>query len=289
MQVAVFVKATPSSEAGITPGKDTEALFAEMGRFNEALIQAGIMKDGAGLQPSANGVRVRFRGKERIVIDGPFAETKELVAGYWLWEVASMAEAIEWVKRCPNPMPEESEIEIRPFYSSADLAPLMTDEAKALEAQHSDLLAMRKATVQPYLFFGGRCEEALEFYRHALLAQVGLVLRWSDCPEPPPGGTLPPGYAQKIMHAEFTVGGMTLMASDGCGGDGDQQPSQSGYRLALTVPTEALADRFFTAIWDNGGRVDMPLAKTFFSPRYGMVTDRFGIGWMVMVPGAAPA
>lgn len=288
MQVAVFVKATPSSEAGLAPGKETETMFAEMGRFNEALVQAGIMKDGAGLHPSAQGVRVRFRGRERIVIDGPFAETKELVAGYWLWEVPSMAEAIAWVKRCPNPMPEESEIEIRPLYSCEDLAPVMTPELQAQEAVLGDRLAMRKATVQSYLFYGGRCAEALDFYRQALHATVGLVMRWSECPEPPPAGMLPPGYEQKVMHAEFTVGGMTLMASDGCGGPQDQQPVRGGSRLVLSVPSSELADRVFDALAAGGGRVDMPLAKTFFSPRYGMVTDRFGMGWMVMVPGEHP-
>lgn len=281
MQVAVFVKATPSSEAGTMP---SEQLMADMGRFNEDLVKAGIMKDGAGLHPSAKGVRVRFRGKERIVIDGPFAESKELVAGYWLWEVPSLAEAIAWAKRCPNPMPEESDIEIRPLYTAEDFGAAMPPELQAQEAQLSEQLAMRSSTVQPYLFFGGRCEEALDFYREALHAQVGLVLRWSDSPEPPPAGMLPPGYEKKIMHAEFTVGGMTLMASDGCGGPQDT-PAAGGFRLALTVPTADLADRVFAAVWDNGGRVDMPLTKTFFSPRYGMVTDRFGIGWMIMVPG----
>ncbi|MBI1379810.1 MAG: hypothetical protein GC161_01835 [Planctomycetaceae bacterium] len=286
MQVAVFVKATKSSEAGIKPGKDTQTMFEEMGRFNEALIEAGIMKDGGGLQPSSKGVRVRFRGKDRIVTDGPFAETKELVAGYWLWEVVSMEEAIEWVKRCPNPMPEESEIEIRPMYGCEDLAPVMTPELQAREGQLGEQLAMAKATVQPYLFFGGRCGEALDFYRDALHAKVGLVLKWSDCPEPPPAGTLPPGYDTKIMHAEFTVGEMTLMGSDGCGGPQDG-PNPLGFRLALCVPSAADADRVFAALAD-GGQVDMPLAETFFSPRYGMVTDRFGIGWMVMIPGKQP-
>lgn len=284
MQVAVFVKATPSSEAGITPSEATQKLFAEMGRYNEALIQAGIMKEGAGLQPSSKGVRVRFSGSDRLVIDGPFAETKELVAGYWLWEVPSMAEAISWVKRCPNPMPEDSEIEIRPLYGCEDLAGLMPAEAQAQEQALDHRLAMRKATVQSYLFFGGRCDEALEFYRKALHAEVGLVLRWSDSPEPPPPGMLPAGYERKIMHAEFSVGGMTLMASDGCGGPQDQQQAQAGFRLVLTVPSEAVADRAFAGLAD-GGQIDMPLAKTFWSPRYGMVTDRFGIGWMVMVPG----
>src|SRR5690606_2846052 len=136
-------------------------------------------------------------------------------------------------------------------------------------------LAMRKATVQSYLFFGGRCEEALDFYRQALHAEVGLVLRWSDSPEPPPPSMLPAGYERKIMHAEFTVGGMTVMASDGCGGPEDQQAAFAGFRLALTVPTEALADAAFAALAGGGGRIDMPLGKTFFSPRYGMLTDRF--------------
>jgi uncharacterized glyoxalase superfamily protein PhnB len=285
MQVAVFVKATPSSESGLKADAFTTATFAAMGRFNEALVQAGIMKDGAGLRPSSKGVRVRFRGSERIVIDGPFAETKELVAGYWLWEVPSMAEAIAWVKRCPNPMPEESEIEIRPLYSGEDLAALMPPELRAQEDLQSRQIAMQGATIQPYLFFAGRCEEALEFYRQALRASIGLVMRWSECPEPLPAGMLPPGYAQKIMHAEFTVGGMTLMASDGCGGPQERQPSTGGFRLALTVPTAALADQVFAALASDGGRADMPLAPTFFSPRYGMVTDGFGVGWMIMVPG----
>jgi uncharacterized glyoxalase superfamily protein PhnB len=285
MKVAVFVKATPSSEAGLMPSEFTETLFAEMGRYNEALVEAGIMKDGAGLHPSAKGVRVRFRGKERIVTDGPFPETKELVAGYWLWEVPSMEEAIAWVKRCPNPMPEESEIEIRPFFEGEDLEPLMTPELQKQEEQLADTLAMGKAAVQPYLCYGGRCDEALDFYREALHAKVGPVLRWSDCPEPPPEGMLPPGYEQKVMHAEFTVGGAALMASDGCGSPDGQETAFRGFRLALTVPTESLADRTFDALAADGGTVDMPLAKTFFSPRYGMVTDRFGIGWMVMVPG----
>src|SRR5688572_15148316 len=109
MKVMVIVKATPSSEAGEMP---SEELLTAMGNYNQQLVEAGIMLAGEGLQPSSKGARVRFSGKERTVIDGPFAETKELVAGFWMWQVKSLEEAIEWVKRCPNPMPEESEIEI---------------------------------------------------------------------------------------------------------------------------------------------------------------------------------
>jgi hypothetical protein len=117
MKVMVLVKATKDSEAGVMP---TQTLLAEMGKFNEELVKAGVMLAGEGLRPSAQGKRVQFSGRNRTVIDGPFAETKELVAGFWLWQVRSIEEAVEWVKRCPNPMPGDSDIEIRPLYEMAD-------------------------------------------------------------------------------------------------------------------------------------------------------------------------
>ena len=130
MKVMVFVKATPNSEKGLPPAEVMQAMFEKMGAFNEKLSKAGIMKDGDGLKPSKFGKRVRFtRGSKRSVIDGPFAETKELVAGYWVWEVKSMDEALEWVMQCPDPMPgEESDIEIRPFYTAEDFGAAFTPE-----------------------------------------------------------------------------------------------------------------------------------------------------------------
>jgi hypothetical protein len=119
MKIMVLVKATQDSEAGVMP---TPQLLADMGRFNEALVEAGVMLAGEGLKPSRFGKRVRFSGKSRLVTDGPFTETKELVAGYWLWEVKSIEEAVEWVKRCPNPMLTDSDIEIRPLYALEDFA-----------------------------------------------------------------------------------------------------------------------------------------------------------------------
>jgi len=119
MKVMVLVKATADSEAGVMP---TPQLLAEMGRFNEALVRAGVMLAGEGLRPSREGKRVRFSGGSRTVTDGPFAETKELVAGYWLWEVKSIEEAVEWVKKCPNPMLTDSDVEIRPLYTAEDFA-----------------------------------------------------------------------------------------------------------------------------------------------------------------------
>jgi hypothetical protein len=133
----VFVKATPNSEAEAMfkePEKMAK-LFAEMGKYNEELVKAGIMKGGDGLKPSKYGKRIRFNGSKRSVIDGPFAETKELVAGFWIWEVKSMEEAVAWAKKCPNPMPEEeSDLEIRPYYEAGDFGEGFTPEEQARDA-----------------------------------------------------------------------------------------------------------------------------------------------------------
>jgi PhnB protein len=131
--------------------------------------------------------------------------------------------------------------------------------------------------VQPYLFFDGRCDEALEFYRSTLGAEVTALVRYKESPDPNSG---PPGAGDKVMHSNFRIGETTLMASDGrCQG----QPNFDGFSLSLTAPNEAEADRLFAALAD-GGQVQLPLSETFFSPRFGMVTDRFGVPWMVIVP-----
>jgi hypothetical protein len=131
MRVMVMVKATKNSEAGIMP---SEKILAEMGEFNEQLVKAGIMLAGEGLHPSSKGKRVRFSGGKKTVVDGPFAETGELVAGYWIWQVESLEEAVAWVRRCPDPMPgEESEVEIRPVFEAEDFGEELTPELRAQE------------------------------------------------------------------------------------------------------------------------------------------------------------
>ena len=139
MRVMVIVKASPESEAGEMP---SQQLLTEMGAYNEELVKAGIMLAGEGLKPSSQGKRVRFAGTQRTLVDGPFAETKELVAGYWLWQVRSMDEAIEWVRRCPNPMPGESDIEIRPIFEAedfgAEFTPELREQEERLRTQLSD-------------------------------------------------------------------------------------------------------------------------------------------------------
>ncbi len=140
---------------------------------------------------------------------------------------------------------------------------------------------MSTAQIQPYLFFGGRCQEALDFYAAAVGAKVDFLMRYQDSPEAMPPGMLPEGWGGKVMHATFRIGGSTLMASDGCG----ESKSFEGFSLSIAVATAAEAEKAFAALAD-GGLVKMPLTKTFWSPCFGMLTDRFGIGWMVSVPGA---
>jgi hypothetical protein len=141
MRFMIMVKATKDSEAGVMPD---EKLLTDMGKFNEELVKAGVMLAGEGLHPSSKGARVRFSGAKRSVIDGPFAETKELVAGFWMWQVKSKQEAIEWVKRCPNPMPGESEIEIRQVFEAEDFGAEFTPEAREQEARLRAQLAAKK-------------------------------------------------------------------------------------------------------------------------------------------------
>ena len=133
--------------------------------------------------------------------------------------------------------------------------------------------------VTPYLFFDGRCEEALDFYKKTLGAEIGMLMRVKDSPQPPPAGTYPPGSENKIMHSSFRINGTTVMASDGCA---QGKPKFEGFALSVDTKDEAIADRMFAALAD-GGKVQMPLGETFFARRFGMVADRFGVGWMIIV------
>jgi hypothetical protein len=141
MRVMVIVKASKESEAGVLP--DTE-LLTQMGKFNEQLVKAGIMLAGDGLQPTAKGKRVLFSGAKRTVIDGPFTESKELIAGYWIWQVRSMDEAVEWLKRCPNPHKEETNVEIRPVFEAADFGENFTPELQKQERKLAEQISKKK-------------------------------------------------------------------------------------------------------------------------------------------------
>ena len=140
MRFMIMIKANQDTEAGVLPSRQ---LLADMGRFNEELVKAGVMLAGDGLQPSSKGARVRFAGRERKVIDGPFAETKELIAGFWLWQCRSLAEAVEWVKRCPNPTGEEAEIEIRQVFEAEDFGAEFTPELREQEERQRAQIAAK--------------------------------------------------------------------------------------------------------------------------------------------------
>jgi hypothetical protein len=145
MRVVVIFKATPESESGEAPSEQMQQMLTEMGAYMEELARAGIMLSGEGLHPSSKGKRVRFSGKDRRVIDGPFAETKELIASFWLWQVRSMDEAVEWVKRCPNPLMSDSEIEIRQVYEAEDFGEAMTPELREQEDRLRAQIEQRQA------------------------------------------------------------------------------------------------------------------------------------------------
>jgi uncharacterized glyoxalase superfamily protein PhnB len=181
-------------------------------------------------------------------------------------------------------MLEDSDIDIRPLFEMEDFAALDPDGIhRETEQALLQTMTLQQASIQPYLFFGGRCEEALAFYESAIGAKLNMKMRFSESPDPVPEGMLQAGFENKIMHASFTIGQVTIMASDGC----DESPKFDGFRLALSVPTELAAQQIFDGLASDG-KIDMPLCKTFWSPCYGMVTDKFNVGWMVMVPGPTP-
>ncbi|WP_395738491.1 VOC family protein [Prosthecobacter sp.] len=145
---------------------------------------------------------------------------------------------------------------------------------------------MSQSHIQPYLFFGGRCEEALEFYKSAIGAETQMLMRYSDSPDPMPPGMLPTGYENKVMHASFKVGSSVILASDGCGGE--ESKGFRAFSLSLALPDAAATDRVFSALAE-GGSVNMPLGETFWSSRFGMLQDKFGMGWMITIdPGCDP-
>ena len=172
MKVMVIVKASRGSEAGEMP---TTELLTAMGKFIEELVKAGIMQDGAGLTPSSKGVRVRFSGPNRTVINGPFSETKELIAGYWIWKVKSLDEAIEWVKKCPNPMLEDSDIEIRPYFEVEDFGEAMTPELREKEAE---LRAISLGLNAPKFMNGPGMKVAGTNVNYTIESRIGIPQQW---------------------------------------------------------------------------------------------------------------
>jgi uncharacterized glyoxalase superfamily protein PhnB len=267
----VIVKATKDSEAGVLPSR---RLLDEMGKYNQELAKAGVMLAGEGLQPSSKGSRVRFCGRTRTVMDGPFAETKELVAGFWLIQVRSKAEAVEWVKRAPNPHDEDTEVEIRQVLEAEDFGDLLTPEVREAEERQRAQAATKNVKSSPYLMFDGNCREAFSFYERVLGGKVEVMMTHGESPI---ASNVPNDWHDAILHARLSFGDQVLMGGDAPGGR--YQPPQGVY-VALSLATVPDAERVFNA-FAEGGKVIMPFAPAFWAERFGMAVDRFGIPWIV--------
>jgi uncharacterized glyoxalase superfamily protein PhnB len=250
----VIVKADADTEAGKPPSPE---LIAAMGQYNEQLVRAGVLLAGEGLMPSSKGARVRFSGSRRTVIDGPFTETKELVAGFWLWQVKSKEEAIEWVRRCPNPLASDTELEIREVSENCGV------EARPAKKAVEAVPESRGAT--PYLVVKG-ASDAIAFYQRVFGAD--LLFRLDD-----PSGA--------VMHAELRVGPAHFMVTEERPQHGALGPltlGGSGSSATLYVPdADAVVERAVKA----GAKVVMPVQDQFWGDRCGNIVDPFGHLWFV--------
>lgn len=271
MRFMIMIKADKNSEAGVMP--DTQ-LLAAMGRFNEELVKAGVMQAGEGLQPSSKGARVRFQGRERSVIDGPFPGDQGLIAGFWIWKLNSLDEAIAWVKRCPNPMVESSEIEIRQVFEAEDFGAEFTPELREQEERLRAQIESTKAAVNPvppatgstpYLVIKN-AKDAIAWYQKVFGAQVVMQM---DAPD------------GKIMHAELKVGSAQFMLTE-------ERPEHqalspltlggSSTSALLYVPdTDAIVNQAVA----SGSRITMPVADQFWGDRSGHLIDPFGHQWFI--------
>lgn len=244
------------------PHEEAARHFDEYVEFTKGIRESGHYIGGNRLLPPATAVTVRVRNGRLSTTDGPFAETKEQLGGYYVIEARDLNEAIRVAARIPGAR-----------LGCVEVRPIADDEPTRRALQQGD--AMK---IESYLFFNGRCEEAIDFYKRALGAEVVMLMRYKDSPEPPAPGMVPPGSENKIMHASLRIGDTTVMASDGqCQGNANFD----GFALTVSAGDAAEAERRFAALSD-GGTVTMPLSKTFFAPSFGMLNDRFGVHWMVI-------
>lgn len=278
MRFMVIIKADRNTEAGVMPSED---LLREMGNYNEELVKAGVMLDGNGLHPSSKGARIQFRGKERQVIDGPFAETKELIAGYWLWQVKSREEAIEWARRCPNPTGDEGVIELRQVFEAEDFGPEFTPELRAQEERLMAEAAALKAGhaakpaavnpvpasdgATPYLVAQG-AEDAIAWYQRIFGAELVTKMNTPD---------------GKVMHSELKVGPARFMLTEESLAHGSRGPKTLGGSSTTVILFVPDADATVKKAIAAGATAGMPVADQFWGDRSGTITDPFGHQWFI--------
>lgn len=275
MRFLIIRRADAKTEAGELPG---EAVLDAMVSYHEQLAEAGALRDGLGLKPSAQGARVTFSKGVPTVTDGPFTEAKELIAGFSIIDVPSLEDAVAWATRWPAIDSDgDFALEVRPVFEAEELG-----DSPALERNAA--LTRRLArpaglTAYPYLVFDGACAEAFRFYQQVLGGTIEAMITHAGSPMAEP---VPAEWGDRIMHACLIAGDLTLMGSDMPPGRA-QRPA--GFYVNLTVGQPAEAERIFDALAD-GGTVTMPLEPTFWAERFGMLVDRFGIPWMVNCAGA---
>ncbi len=265
MRFMLIRKADPQTEQGVLPSQE---LLAAMADYNARMVEAGVFVDGNGLRPSTEGARVEFHNGEPVVIDGPFAETKELLAGYSVLEVDSLAEAIAWAKQWPTlDSNGNARLELRPYFSLADFEP-----GQGL-AQHQQLAKVPDG-MNVHLAFAGNCREAMAFYAEVTGGELEQILTYGETPA---AADVPASLHDRIIHASLNLRGRKLMGADMQ--LEDYEPPR-GMQVQLDYKDPEQAARTFDAL-AAGGKIFMPLAQTFFAYRFGMLTDRFGINWMI--------
>lgn len=273
MKFLMIRRATADSEASVMPD---EGLLAAMGRYNQQLVDAGVMRDGMGLKASSHGACIRFDKGRPVVSDGPYAETKELIAGFTLIEVDSKQEAIEWAKKWPvEDADGNAEIEIRPVFELEDFQP---GEGLTVHQNAATRLARQPQTMCSYLNFDGNCEEALRLYTELFGGQIDMIMRFEGSPAE---DYVPEHWRSKIMHAQIRLGKWMLMACDAPPG---MYNKPQGVHVQMSVNSAEEAERIFSAL-SEGGTIEMKLEATFWAERFGMLIDRFGTPWMINFEG----
>ncbi|WKE64807.1 YciI family protein [Gallaecimonas kandeliae] len=267
MKFMILRKADANTEAGVMPSNE---LLTAMGSYNQAMMEAGVMKDGVGLKPSREGVRVSFKDGQPLVTDGPFGETKELLAGFSMIETATKEEAIEWVKRWPR---EDGDVtlELRPLFELSDFEP--GDGIDLIEDQFQRLVE-GPAQVNTYLDFNGNCREALAFYEQVLGAKVEMLMPFRGSPM---AEGMPEQYLDLVLHTRFRVGHWQLMASDATP---ERYQKPQGFHVTLNYTDPGKARTIYDALVE-GGQATMPFTETAWALGFGMLVDRFGIPWMI--------
>lgn len=269
MKFMILRKADADTEKGVMP---SEELLSAMGDYNMQMAQAGILRTGEGLKPTRDGARIKFQQGKPIITDGPFTETKELLAGYTVIEVNSKQEALDWAKRWPAEDADGNvELELRQLYEMSDFADGQGLQ-KHIELEHK--LHKQPLSTSSYLLFDGNCRQAFEFYAQVFGGDIVMILTGSESPM---ANEMPAEFADKIMHVSLQVGNWMLMGSD-CPSGMFEKPQ--GFHVQIAFEDEQQAEVTFNQLAE-GGSVQMPFEPTFWAKRFGMLVDRFGTPWMI--------